>query len=127
MKPATPRILDEVLRDPKHPVSRIADGLLPYLRILVEKFHPEQVILFGSYAYGEPDEHSDVDLLIVKPMEKSAVAEKSAIRRAWWEALPDRVPPPFELLVIDPESRRRRLAEGGGFFREINERGLRIA
>jgi len=26
---------------------------------------PEKIILFGSYAYGNPDEHSDIDLYIV--------------------------------------------------------------
>ncbi|PSB19823.1 DNA polymerase III subunit beta [filamentous cyanobacterium CCP1] len=32
---------------------------------LVESLHPEQIILFGSYAYGEPNDDSDIDLLIV--------------------------------------------------------------
>lgn len=27
---------------------------------------PDKVILFGSYAYGTPNEHSDIDLFIVK-------------------------------------------------------------
>ncbi|MBD3308787.1 nucleotidyltransferase domain-containing protein [candidate division KSB3 bacterium] len=27
--------------------------------------HPEKVILFGSYAYGEPNKDSDIDLLVV--------------------------------------------------------------
>jgi len=27
--------------------------------------NPEKIILFGSYAYGNPDEHSDIDLYIV--------------------------------------------------------------
>ena len=32
---------------------------------LVTNLHPEQIILFGSYAYGEPTEDSDVDLLVI--------------------------------------------------------------
>ena len=32
---------------------------------LVTEFKPEQVWLFGSYAWGEPDEHSDLDLVVV--------------------------------------------------------------
>jgi uncharacterized protein len=32
---------------------------------LVASLKPEQIILFGSYAYGEPNEDSDVDLLVV--------------------------------------------------------------
>ncbi len=34
-------------------------------RRLVEKFHPERIILFGSYARGTADEHSDVDFLVI--------------------------------------------------------------
>lgn len=32
---------------------------------LVEKLHPEKVILFGSYAYGVPNQNSDIDLLVI--------------------------------------------------------------
>jgi predicted nucleotidyltransferase len=32
---------------------------------VVEHFHPQKVILFGSYAYGQPTKDSDVDLLVV--------------------------------------------------------------
>src|SRR5258708_32273966 len=74
-------IREDVLRDPRYPVHKIADRLLPYLRVLVERFHPQQVILFGSYAYGEPNEHSDVDLLIVKEVEESPLRDKIRIRK----------------------------------------------
>ena len=33
---------------------------------LVENFHPQAIILFGSYAWGQPREESDIDLLVVK-------------------------------------------------------------
>ena len=32
---------------------------------IAEKFQPEKIILFGSYAYGQPRSESDVDLLVV--------------------------------------------------------------
>jgi predicted nucleotidyltransferase len=34
-------------------------------RLLVAEFHPEQVWLFGSYAWGEPTVDSDLDLVVV--------------------------------------------------------------
>lgn len=37
-----------------------------FTEVLVNQFDPEKIILFGSHAWGEPDEDSDVDLLIVK-------------------------------------------------------------
>jgi len=35
------------------------------VRRLVLEFDPEQIILFGSHAWGEPNEDSDVDLLVI--------------------------------------------------------------
>ncbi|NJK35254.1 MAG: nucleotidyltransferase domain-containing protein [Oscillatoriales cyanobacterium SM2_2_1] len=32
---------------------------------IAEKFQPEKIILFGSYAYGEPDQDSDLDFLVI--------------------------------------------------------------
>jgi predicted nucleotidyltransferase len=29
--------------------------------------HPEQIILFGSYAWGQPNDDSDVDLFVIVP------------------------------------------------------------
>jgi len=34
-------------------------------RRLVAEFQPEEVILFGSQAWGIPNEDSDVDLLVI--------------------------------------------------------------
>ena len=46
------------------------------IREIAEKiwreYQPEKIILFGSYAYGEPTEDSDVDLLIIKDTDESA-------------------------------------------------------
>lgn len=33
---------------------------------IVESTKPEKVIIFGSYAYGQPDENSDLDILVIK-------------------------------------------------------------
>ena len=33
---------------------------------IVIEFKPEKIILFGSYAWGEPNQDSDIDLFIVK-------------------------------------------------------------
>ena len=32
---------------------------------IAEKFSPQKIILFGSYAYGTPTVDSDVDLMVV--------------------------------------------------------------
>jgi predicted nucleotidyltransferase len=40
------------------------------VRRLVEKSHPEKIILFGSQARGTADSRSDVDLLIISPIKE---------------------------------------------------------
>jgi predicted nucleotidyltransferase len=44
---------------------------------LVDEFQPEEIILFGSHAWGEPDERSDLDLFVIVPH-----SELSPTRRA---------------------------------------------
>ncbi len=126
MNTNTPTIREDILRDPRYPVHRIADKLLPYLRVLVEQFQPEQVILFGSYAYGQPNEHSDVDLLVVKPIVKSRLKDKLLVRAAWWPLLLVGEPLSFDLMLASPEEHRRR-SRNGAYYQEISEKGLRLA
>ncbi len=86
-------------------------------RRIGERFSPERVILFGSYAEGHPTEDSDVDLLVVMPTTSSPVDQSVEIRLA--------VHPPFalDLLVRTPEKLRERLAMGDLFMRGILENG----
>jgi predicted nucleotidyltransferase len=46
-------------------------GIQQVVRQIVDRFHPQQVILFGSHAYGQPTEDSDVDLLVMLPTEEN--------------------------------------------------------
>ena len=39
------------------------------VNLIVTNFNPDKIILFGSYAYGEPNDDSDLDLLVIKDME----------------------------------------------------------
>ena len=51
---------------------------------IVARFCPQKVILFGSYAYGQPHEGSDVDLLVVishPPSRQEAWNAKREIRQ----------------------------------------------
>jgi predicted nucleotidyltransferase len=48
-------------------LSELGASLRKAIEPLVSVLNPEFVLLFGSFAYGEPHKHSDVDLLIVLP------------------------------------------------------------
>jgi predicted nucleotidyltransferase len=84
---------------------------------IVEAFHPEQIILFGSHAYGTSHTDSDVDLLVIMAHSGDDVYQAIAIL--------DRVPPPFpiDLLVRTPDAVQQRLAQGDSFLHTILTRG----
>lgn len=49
--------------------------------IIVKNVNPEKVILFGSYAYGEPQEDSDLDILVIKDTDDDRYRRTREIRR----------------------------------------------
>lgn len=52
--------------------NQIIDALKPLA--------PEKIIIFGSYAYGNPSVDSDLDICIIKKEIKSKIAEKQKVR-----------------------------------------------
>ena len=86
-------------------------------REIAEKFDPERIILFGSYAYGTPSDDSDVDLLVVMDTEEDPVEVAVRVRLAL------DVHFPMDLLVRTPETLRQRIEWEDWFLREIVEKG----
>lgn len=100
--------------------ARIQSAIREITRRVVAGYAPERIILFGSYAYGEPDDDSDIDLLIIKDTEEHFIDRLARVRRA--AAGAHRLIP-FEPIVLTPEELDRRLRIGDQFFGEIVERG----
>lgn len=120
----TPIFREDVLRDPRYSVHEMADRLLPYLRVLIERFRPLKVILFGSYAYGTPGKDSDFDLLVIRRDFVSEKASNLEIRRAFWQVAGPR--PSFTVISKTPEQIAERLAKGSPFYQDIVGRGLEV-
>lgn len=87
-----------------------------FARTMAERFQPEKIILFGSYAYGKPHADSDVDVLVVMPA-RNEIDQAVRIDRA--------VDPmfPLDLIVCTPKNISWRLKEGDSFLREIMTKG----
>ena len=66
---------------------------------IVEGYEPDRIILFGSYAYGEPTAESDLDLLIIKRDAEAKRAERSI---AVWKHLWSENLPPVDILIRTP-------------------------
>ncbi len=85
---------------------------------IADRFQPEKVILFGSYAYGTPKPESDVDLLVVMETKLRERQQRLEISRA----ISPR-PFPMDILVRTPSDLEHRLALGDFFLREITTSG----
>ena len=65
------------------------ETLLPEMtRRLVAEFDPCQIYLFGSYAWGQPNEDSDVDLFVIVPDSDESSRERSLRARSCLRGLP---------------------------------------
>jgi predicted nucleotidyltransferase len=82
--------------------SDAAQAVAAMVQRIIAGFHPDKVILFGSYASGVPTDDSDIDLLIVMPIEGSSRSMANEIDLA----LADRTLP-LDLVVITPDQFER--------------------
>jgi len=87
---------------------------------LVAGYPPEKIILFGSYAYGQPDTDSDIDLLIIKATKERLLERLNTVRRVTVGTHPHI---PFEPIVLTPVEIEERLKIGDQFLSEILEKG----
>lgn len=82
--------------------SRV-DEIEAMVQRIVRQFAPHQVILFGSHARGDARPDSDVDLLVVMPVEGSKREKQIEIRIALHD-----FHIPKDVVVVTPEEVARK-------------------
>jgi len=87
-----------------------------FARQVAERFDPDKIILFGSYAYGKPHADGDVDILVV-------MRTRNTLDQAVKISLAIDPPFPLDIVVRTPHSMKWRLAEGESFLTEITTQG----
>ncbi len=97
----------------------VAETLPGAIERIVSKLRPEKIILFGSYAYGNPTPDSDVDLLVIMKTKAREIDRYIAVSNILY---PRQFP--LDILVktpreIEVESRKK----GNFFLREILTKG----
>ncbi len=96
------------------------DLIRDLVKKLRENYTPEKIILFGSYAYGEPRPDSDIDLLIIKDTNERFIDRWVAVQQILSDS---KRTVGLETLVVTPQEISRRLEIGDQFVREILEKG----
>ena len=96
----------------------VAETLMPAIESIVAALHPQKIILFGSYACGNPTPDSDVDLLVIMETDKPPRERVVAVSLALYPR-----PFPVDILVKTPRELEEELPHDF-FLREIMEKGV---
>src|SRR5689334_17843964 len=99
----------------RHPISGAC--IEAYCHAVAREFHPQKIILFGSYAYGKPTADSDVDLLVILPFHGNDVSKAVQIRSRF------DTPFPMDLIVRKPHFIAERLRERDMFIELVMKQG----
>jgi len=87
------------------------------VRQIVEKYRPQKIILFGSYARGNPRPESDVDLLVVMETAQKELRQSLEICRSIDYHFG------LDLIVRTPQNLAERINLGDSFLQEIMREG----
>ena len=97
-----------------------------YISLIVDKIKqekPEKIILFGSYAYGNPGKESDVDILVIKNIDESKIRDfRIKLKTLLWDII-TKEKIPVDILVDNMERINQRISDGDLFYREIMSKG----
>jgi predicted nucleotidyltransferase len=96
----------------------VSETLPIAVRRIARELRPQKIILFGSYAYGNPTPDSDVDLLVVMQSRQTRIERYLSVCRL----LRPR-PFPVDILVRTPQEIRHSLQSRDFFIQEIVSRG----
>jgi predicted nucleotidyltransferase len=97
----------------------VAETLPGAIERLVSELKPEKIILFGSYAYGNPTPDSDVDLLVIMKTKAKEIDRYIAVSNLLY---PRQFP--VDILVKTPKEVKEASQKRGNFFmREILTKG----
>ena len=94
-----------------------------FINLVAEVVDPDKIILFGSYAYGEPTDKSDIDLLVIKNGKDLTIDEETeyavAIHRA---RRLKKITPRYDVF-FGTESQVSEIASKGGSYVDALRKG----
>ncbi|MBI5286518.1 MAG: nucleotidyltransferase domain-containing protein [Deltaproteobacteria bacterium] len=79
------------------------------------EYKPEKIILFGSFAWGKPDRHSDIDLFIIKKTKERHIDRSVKIREILDE---ENGMFALDTIVYTPEEVKQRIKIGDPFIKK---------
>lgn len=101
------------------------DGIKELIRTITSKikkgYAPASIILFGSYAHGKPNEHSDVDILVIKEDIRRPIDRAVGVLKLVEE---ENFRVPLDILVYTPKEVAKAEASGNVIIKEALSKGI---
>ena len=99
------------------------DEIMQFVSLVAEVSDPERIILFGSYAYGVPDDNSDIDLLVIKDGSDLTIDDETKYSVALFDArIQRRIKMKYDVL-FKTDVQARSIANNGGACKDALEKG----
>jgi len=89
-----------------------------YAREIGRQFHPDRIILFGSYASNTAKEDSDVDILVIMDHDNPRNVDQAIAIQLKVDA-----PFPMDLIVKRPSDISERLSMNDTFLKSVLQEG----
>lgn len=102
------------------------DTVIKKITTIIKQYGVQRIILFGSYAYGNPTKDSDIDLLVIKDIPEKEIRNfRIKLKKDLWKNL-DNISGAFDILIDNEERIKQRIALGDLFYKEIYTQGKTI-
>ena len=109
--------------------TRFSNELKDQISEALKPLHPDKVILFGSYAWGQPTKDSDIDLYVVTQddfVPSTWRQKRDIVRRISNQILDLRTRYPIDLIVHTRPMHREFIKRRSSFARQIMSEGARL-
>ncbi len=90
--------------------------------LLISKYQPQKIIMFGSFAWGKPDKDSDLDLFIIKNVSQPRPKREQEVYRLLMRYFSDRKLS-VDIIVHTPQETDERFLLGDPFIKEVINSG----
>jgi len=99
------------------------DDIMNFVNLVAEITDPDKVILFGSYAYGNPSDKSDLDLLVIKNGKELSIDDETKFDLALFNEKRRRKIKMRYDIFYGTDKQVREIAENGGSFIDALQKG----
>jgi len=99
------------------------EEIMQFVYLVAEVVDPDRIILFGSYAYGEPDDKSDLDLLVIKNDKELSIDDEVELLYAVLQKRRQRNIKTRYDVFFNTEREARMIAKNGGAYMDALQKG----